>query len=86
MTPRKTTASAAQRPAKVGEIVTDTDTGRTGEYRGTWHGRRFIRPIGGGQEWDAPERMVRPATPDEAMSAKVEAANRQSRERSGNVA
>lgn len=61
MSTRKRNA-AAYRP-RVGELVLDTRTGRTGIYMDTLGGEHYLRPPGGGREWTAPPDRVGP-TPD----------------------
>ncbi|MER8185533.1 hypothetical protein [Kitasatospora sp. NPDC094015] len=51
---------AAWLPA-LGEPVVDLASGRTGEFRGEAGGRWWLRPRGGGVEWDADPRLVRSA-------------------------
>ena len=49
---------------EVGTLVLDTATGRTGEYRGLSEGEltdvsAWLRPPGGGKEWEAkPEQII----------------------------
>ncbi|MER8185722.1 hypothetical protein [Kitasatospora sp. NPDC094015] len=45
----------------VGERVVDLGTGAAGEFRGAADGRWWLRPRGGGREWDADPRLVRSA-------------------------
>ncbi|MGV9265166.1 hypothetical protein ACWDRR_10935 [Kitasatospora sp. NPDC003701] len=59
MSTRKRNA-AAYRP-RVGELVLDTRTGRTGIYMDTLGGEHYLRPPGGGCEWTAPPDRVGPA-------------------------
>ncbi|MEU1421704.1 hypothetical protein [Kitasatospora sp. NPDC005751] len=59
MSTRKRNA-AAYRP-RVGELVLDTRTGRTGIYMDTLGGEHYLRPPGGGREWTAPPDRVGPA-------------------------
>ncbi|MEV4611884.1 hypothetical protein AB0K43_04675 [Kitasatospora sp. NPDC049258] len=37
---------------RVGELVVEDESGRVGEFRGVDHGRWWLRPPGGGIEWD----------------------------------
>ncbi|WP_371497895.1 hypothetical protein OG871_18255 [Kitasatospora sp. NBC_00374] len=53
-------STAPWQPA-VGEPVVDLASGRVGEFRGEADGRWWLRPRGGGREWDADPRMVRAA-------------------------
>ncbi|MFJ9947799.1 hypothetical protein [Kitasatospora sp. NPDC091207] len=59
MSTRKRNA-AAYRP-RVGELVLDARTGRTGIYMDTLGGEHYLRPPGGGREWTAPPDRVGPA-------------------------
>ncbi|MFE2726281.1 hypothetical protein [Kitasatospora sp. NPDC059327] len=59
MSTRKRNA-AAYRP-RVGELVLDTRTGRTGIYMDSLGGEHYLRPPGGGREWTAPPDRVGPA-------------------------
>ncbi|MFJ8041401.1 hypothetical protein ACIRBX_12945 [Kitasatospora sp. NPDC096147] len=44
-------SNPALRP-RVGELVTDTRSGRVGEYRDTLGRAAYLRPVGGGCEWE----------------------------------
>ncbi|WP_327680296.1 hypothetical protein [Kitasatospora sp. NBC_00458] len=58
MSTRKRNA-AAYRP-RVGELVLDTRTGRTGIYMDTIGGEHYLRPPDGGREWTADPGHVGP--------------------------
>ncbi|WP_395294553.1 hypothetical protein ACF9IK_14100 [Kitasatospora hibisci] len=62
MTTRKRDA-AAYRP-RVGELVLDSRTGRTGIYMDTIGGEHYLRPESGGREWTALPGRVGPV-PDQ---------------------
>ncbi|MEV0185966.1 hypothetical protein AB0I54_42920 [Streptomyces sp. NPDC050625] len=70
-----TMLSHGKLPYPQGTIVEDTVSGRTGELQGVIEERvkktgqiineiAYIRPQGGGIEWDAPLRHVRPVEAD----------------------
>jgi len=61
-----------------GTLVHDPMTNRVGEYQGTAGPYAMLRPLGGGREWEADPASVRPATPEERLSASVRAANSRS--------
>ncbi|MFJ3789306.1 hypothetical protein [Kitasatospora sp. NPDC090091] len=63
MSTRKRDA-AAYRP-RVGELVLDSRTGRTGIYMDTIGGEHYLRPEAGGREWTALPGQVGPV-PDRA--------------------
>jgi len=63
-----------------GTLVFDPRTGEVGEYRDKAGPYAILRPVGGGREWEADPLLIRPATPEERLSAGVKAANRQSRQ------
>jgi hypothetical protein len=63
-----------------GTLVYDPQKDKVGEYRGKAGPYAMLRPLGGGREWEADPESVRPATPEERLSASVRAAN----SRSGN--
>ena len=62
-----------------GTFVFDPRTRKVGEYRGKAGPYAMLRPVGGGREWEADPALIRPATPEERLSAAVNAANAQSR-------
>ncbi|HEY8978002.1 MAG TPA: hypothetical protein VIU15_00275 [Streptomyces sp.] len=64
---------------EIGALFMDVSRDTIGEYRGEWAGRWALRPLRGGLEWDAAPEDVRPVTAEQALRAKVEAANRRSR-------
>ncbi|MEV0907270.1 DUF7848 domain-containing protein [Streptomyces hokutonensis] len=63
-----------------GTLVYDASTNKVGEYRGKAGPYAMLRPVGGGREWEAAPGSVRPATPEERLSASVRAANSRSAE------
>ncbi|MFE2421811.1 hypothetical protein [Streptomyces hokutonensis] len=63
-----------------GTLVYDASTNKVGEYRGKAGPYAMLRPVGGGREWEANPGSVRPATPEERLSASVKAANSRSGE------
>jgi hypothetical protein len=67
-----TTLSHGKLPYPQGTLVEDAETGRTGELRGVIEERTkednrllsrtaFMRPRGGGVEWETPLNRIRPA-------------------------
>ncbi|MGW6567274.1 hypothetical protein [Streptomyces sp. NPDC054975] len=50
-----------------------------GEFRGSVGSYAMLRPVGGGREWQADPAALRPATPEERLSAGVRAANARAR-------
>jgi len=63
-----------------GTLVYDARTNKVGEYRGKAGPYAMLRPVGGGREWEADPGAVRPATPEERLTASVKAANSRSGE------
>ncbi|WP_031507999.1 hypothetical protein [Streptomyces megasporus] len=59
----------------------DTRRNQIGELMGKSGGRYFLRPPGGGREWECLPENTRLPTPEEQLSAGVRAANRHSGER-----
>ncbi|MBW1603833.1 hypothetical protein JJV70_17305 [Streptomyces sp. JJ66] len=66
-------------PPARGACVVDARTGRVGEVMD--HEGRYVqlRPLLGGREWDCPPEDVRPASPQERLSAKLTELNHRSR-------
>jgi len=62
-----------------GAFVYDEDACVVGEFRGRAGPYVMLRPLGGGREWQADPARVRPATPDERLSAGVRAVNARAR-------
>lgn len=62
-----------------GNLVYDPGTNGVGEYLAEAGARAVLRPVGGGQEWQADLERVRPATQAERLSTGVRAANDRSR-------
>ncbi|MER8042526.1 hypothetical protein [Streptomyces sp. NPDC094032] len=58
-----------------GAYLYDPAARKVGEYRGQAGPYAMLRPLGGGREWQADPERVRPATPEERLSAGVRAAN-----------
>ncbi|MFH9015971.1 hypothetical protein ACH4C6_31915 [Streptomyces sp. NPDC017943] len=63
-----------------GTLVYDPRTNRVGEYQDRTGPYVMLRPVGGGREWQADPGSIRPATPDERLSAGVRAVNDRSRD------
>lgn len=66
-------------PPAVGDTVHDPARDRVGVVMGGVGPYLQLRPLGGGQEWDANPDQVRPLTPTELLSARVSEANTRSR-------
>jgi hypothetical protein len=63
----------------VGSVARDLRDGRVGDVMDVHPGRIWLRPLGGGREWDARPDDVRPLTAREQLSARLAAANARSR-------
>ncbi|MFJ1800372.1 hypothetical protein [Streptomyces sp. NPDC088180] len=64
----------------LGTLVVDTGRGdRVGEFRGVAGARWSLRPVGGGIEWEAEPRRVRPALLMEQLRARTARLNARSR-------
>ncbi|WP_410537896.1 hypothetical protein [Streptomyces sp. KL2] len=63
----------------VGSVARDLRDGRIGDVMDVHPGRVWLRPLGGGREWDAKPDDVRPLTAHEQLSARLAAANARSR-------
>lgn len=48
----------AYRPSRRGEVVLDVRSGRWGAFMAFQHGLAFLRPFGGGVEWDTEPRWL----------------------------
>lgn len=64
---------------EVGSMARDVRDGRVGDVMDVHPGRVWLRPLGGGREWDARPEEVQPLTPREQLSARLAAANARSR-------
>jgi hypothetical protein len=62
-------------PINKGELVLDESSGRVGVVMDVLDGRVYLRPPGGGTEWEADPRNVRAAGPEEELRARVAEAN-----------
>ncbi|MFG2600457.1 hypothetical protein [Streptomyces sp. NPDC048462] len=63
-----------------GTLLVDTSrNNRVGEFRGVAGFHWSLRPMGGGTEWEAEPRYVRPALPIEQLRARTARANARSR-------
>jgi hypothetical protein len=58
-----------------GAVVYDPRAGRVGEYRDRTGPYAMLRPLGGGREWEADPALIREATPQERLAARLRAAN-----------
>lgn len=64
----------------LGALVVDSGHGdRVGEFRGVAGARWSLRPVGGGVEWEAEPRLVRPALLMEQLRARTARLNARSR-------
>lgn len=63
----------------VGTLFHDVGRGIVGEFRGEWCGVWSLRPVTGGQEWDADPAYVQPASPEQRLRAETARANARSR-------
>ncbi|KRV48676.1 hypothetical protein AQ490_24080 [Wenjunlia vitaminophila] len=68
-------AEAAGATPKKGALVYDPVTDRMGEYQSESGPYVLLRPVGGGREWEADPGRIRPATPEERLSAELRAVN-----------
>lgn len=59
----------------VGRLARDTKRDRVGTVMEIEPERVWLRPPGGGREWEAEREAVRPLSVSEELSAKVAAAN-----------
>ncbi|SFJ82979.1 hypothetical protein [Streptomyces pini] len=63
----------------VGSVARDLRDGRVGDVMDVRPGRVWLRPLGGGREWDAKPDDIRPLTAHEQLRARLAAANARSR-------
>ncbi|MGJ5896826.1 hypothetical protein ACSCBZ_33475 [Streptomyces niveiscabiei] len=61
-----------------GTLYYDPATDKVGEYQDHLGKYAMLRPVGGGTEWSADPKTLRPPTDTERLRAGVKAANRQS--------
>ncbi|MFJ3903359.1 hypothetical protein [Streptomyces sp. NPDC090025] len=64
---------------KLGDFVYDEVACVVAEFMGHLGPYAMLRPLGGGREWQAEPARVRPATPDERLTAGVRAVNARAR-------
>ncbi|MEV7125243.1 hypothetical protein [Streptomyces sp. NPDC093260] len=62
-----------------GVLLYDPARAAVGEYRDRSGPYALLRPVGGGREWQADPAALRPATPEERLTAGVRAANDRTR-------
>ena len=55
----------AQPLPPVGTLMLDQVTGKLGEFQWAGFGTFYLRPVGGGVEWNVAPDSVRAATPEE---------------------
>lgn len=65
-------------PLEPGSLLYDPATNKVGEYRDRAGPYVMLRPVGGGLEWEADPRTLRPATDRERLGASVRAVNHRS--------
>ncbi|MGW6267488.1 MULTISPECIES: hypothetical protein [unclassified Streptomyces] len=63
----------------VGAVAVDTATGRVGVVMEKGPSRVYLRPPGGGKEWEAEQGSVRRADRHEELQVKVARVNAESR-------
>ncbi|MEU6061998.1 hypothetical protein [Streptomyces sp. NPDC047097] len=63
------TAGKPGEPA-VGTLLLDTAHDKVGEFRGECEGSWFLRPVGGGVEWETDPADTRPARPADRARAR----------------
>ncbi|MEK8172931.1 hypothetical protein NKH77_39865 [Streptomyces sp. M19] len=68
-----------------GDVVRDVGAGRVGEVMDVREARVFLRPLGGGREWEADPATIEPVSPGEALRLKVQVTNDRSLGRGGGV-
>ncbi|MFF7335090.1 hypothetical protein ACIQU5_26195 [Streptomyces sp. NPDC090306] len=66
---------AKQAEWQPGAVVYDTRAHRVGEYRDRTGPYAMLRPLGGGREWEADPALIREATQEERLAARLRAAN-----------
>ncbi|WNF26928.1 hypothetical protein RI138_08805 [Streptomyces sp. C11-1] len=67
-------------PPTPGTLLVDTSRGdRVGEFRGVAGPYWSLRPVGGGAEWEAEPRRLRPALVSEQLRARTARLNARSR-------
>ncbi|MCQ4084628.1 hypothetical protein NGB36_29645 [Streptomyces sp. RB6PN25] len=64
---------------RVGEVARDVRTDRIGVVMAVVGGRTYLRPLGGGREWETAADDVVPVPPHEELSARLAVANARSR-------
>ncbi|MEE1939662.1 hypothetical protein V1L54_09585 [Streptomyces sp. TRM 70361] len=72
-------SSATRDLPEIGTLVVDTGRDRIGVVMDHMDDLVQLRPPGGGREWDCRPSRIRPATRAETLSARVSAANADSR-------
>ncbi|MEK8170553.1 hypothetical protein NKH77_15950 [Streptomyces sp. M19] len=68
-----------------GVVVRDTSADRVGEVMDVRDARVFLRPLGGGREWEADPVATEVVPPGEVLHLKVQVANDRSLGRGGGV-
>ena len=63
----------------VGTVMVDEARNKVGEFRGDVAGKFWLRPVGGGREWEASPDFVREATDEERLKVRLSAVNERSR-------
>ena len=63
---------------RIGALVRDTRRDRVGVVMAREPGRLYLRPQGGGREWETKPGDVEPISADEALMVRVREANERS--------
>lgn len=66
---------------EIESLVVDTRSSRLAVVKDVRHHRLYLRPPGGGREWEAMPQHVRPADEQEKLRARVAAENADSSRR-----
>ncbi|MFJ8230719.1 hypothetical protein ACIQ9E_12285 [Streptomyces sp. NPDC094448] len=74
-----TEASATPWRPEIGGTARDTVRNKVGRVMDRTHTRYWLRPLGGGIEWDVPAADLRPVTASELLSTAVTEANERSK-------
>lgn len=74
---------ASDKTPKPGALVVDTTRDRVGTVMALQYGRLYLRPVGGGREWEVIPDKVRLATREEELHAKLKDVNARSIGRRG---
>ncbi|MBM9620839.1 hypothetical protein [Streptomyces zhihengii] len=70
---------AAPGAPEPGTWAVDRRDGRVGRVMAYFGAYGYLRPVGGGREWDCPPAELRPAEPSEVLRARVRVRNAEGR-------